>query len=135
MPAQLEDETKARIRHHGGYLQVEEASTFVLGAPAGVQTQFIIEKAMNEVLPSGVPKLMQILNILDTIEGQMVEDFELLAVDSIGDITLRKDEQKALTERYDYWVSALMNVIGCYRNPFDKRRTTGQGFGNVPVGG
>jgi hypothetical protein len=131
---QIPEEDKARIRHHMGYLEVAEAATFVLGAPAGVQTQFMIELAMNKVLVSGQPRLYQVLNILDTIEGQMVEDFELLAVDSLGDITIRKDEQEALVKRYDYWVAALANILGCNRNPFDKRLTTGQGFGNISVG-
>jgi hypothetical protein len=130
----LVEQDKVRIRAHLGFLGVQESATFVLGVPAGVQTEFLIELAMNKVLESSIPKVQQYLNILDTIEGQMVEDMELLAIDAIGDITVRKDEQEALVKRYDYWVANLANILGCYRNPFDKRLATGSSIGNVRVG-
>src|SRR4051812_360284 len=95
-PQQLVEEDKVRIRAHLGFLGVQESATFVLGVPAGVQTQFMIELAMNKILPSSIPKVLSYLNILDTIDGQMVEDLELLAITRIGDIDVRGDEQEAL---------------------------------------
>ena len=41
----ITEDERARGRHHLGYMQVQEASTFVLGVPSGVQTAFMIEGA------------------------------------------------------------------------------------------
>jgi hypothetical protein len=117
----LTEAERVKIRHHLGYLNVAEAYTFVLGAPAGVETQFIVEGAMRRVLESALPEVRRILSILDQLEEQMVADHELLAVQALGEITVNPREQAQLTGRYDYWVGALANVMGVERNPFDKR--------------
>lgn len=121
----LTEDEKVKVRHHTGYLNVAEASTFVLGTPASVETQFIIEGAMNRVLEVALPELRRHLQILDGIEEQMVEDHELLAVESLGEITVNTKEQTKLTQRYDYWVNSLCNIMGVVRNPFDKRLGSG----------
>ena len=128
----MSDQEKVKIRHHTGYLNVAAAFTFVLGSPAAVETQFLIEGAMDRVLEVALPEVRRHLQILDSLEGQMVEDHELLAIRSIGEITVNEDEQKKLTGRYDYWVDSLCNLLGCMRNPFDKR-LKGRGL-NVSVG-
>lgn len=120
----LNEDEKVAVRHHLGYLNVAEAATFVLGTPAGVETQFIIEGAMNRVLESALPRIRNILIVLEQIEAQMIQDHELLAVESLGEIKVNTREQEKLTARYDYWASALANLLGVYRNPFDKRLTS-----------
>lgn len=125
----LTEQEKIKIRHHLGFLNVAEVATFTLGTPAGVETQFIIEGAMERVLEAALPELRRQLQILDVIEEQMVADHELLAVKKIGEITVREDEQQALDARYERWRCSLANLLGVYPNPFDKR---GGGI-NVPV--
>jgi len=118
----LTEQEKVRIRHHTGYLNVAEAYTFVLGTPSSVETQFIIEGAMTRVLESALPLLRDIVRRLDCIEDQMAEASELLDVSSMGEITIDpKLRQKRIAE-YDYQCSALCNLLGVQRNPFDKRR-------------
>ena len=46
------DQEKVRIRHHTGYSNVSAAQSFSLGVPAAVETAFLIEGAMNRVLPA-----------------------------------------------------------------------------------
>jgi len=125
-------EEKTKIRHHMGYLGLKEAQTFVLGTPAGVETQFIIEGAMDKVSDDAIGEARRHLVILDGIESQMIGDLELLAVDVVGEITIRKDEQERLLDRYDYWRKSLGNLLSVYVNPFDKRPGLGGGV-NVPV--
>lgn len=93
----------------------------MLGVPAGVETQFIIEGAMNRVMEAALPECRRILQVLDSLEEQMVGDHELMAVSSLGEITVDPKEQEKLTRRYDYWAGALANLLGAMRNPFDKR--------------
>lgn len=131
----LTEDEKSRARHHLGYLQVTSAQTFVLGVPAAVQTTFMIEGALNKLLPSGESKFRSILDNLDGVEAQIIEDQENLAVDQIDTIKVRPDEFKHLMIRYEYWRSGLANLLGIIPNPFDQRAYIGRGFSgvNVPV--
>ena len=62
----LTDQEKVRIRDHLAYANTSELSTFVLGLPAGIETQFLIEKAMSDfVLEEAVPLIREILCQLD----------------------------------------------------------------------
>lgn len=126
----LSDVEKVKVRHHLGYLNVQEAQTFVLGVPAGVETQFIIEGAMNRILEVALGETRRHLSILDQLEEQMIEDHELAAVNKLGEIDINQKEQVQLTRRYDYWVNSLANVMGIIRNPFDKRLGSG-GSGGI----
>lgn len=129
----LSESQRTATRHHLGYLQVADAYTFVLGSPASVETTFIVEGAMDRLLERAIPRFDSILRALDGIECQMLEDLENMAVESLGDIKINAKEQKQLRDSYDYWVAALANMLGCPRNPFDKRL---QGGGmNVRVAG
>lgn len=130
--SQLTDDEKVRVRHHLGYLNIQEAQTFILGIPAGVQTSFIIEGAMNKVLDAALPLVRRLLATLDTIEGQMVDDAELAAVNGIGDIEINQKEQAQLRDQYDYHRRGLGNCFGVVPNPFDTRFEGGAGI-NVPV--
>lgn len=125
MTTLLNEEEKVSIRHHTGYLNVQAASTFVLGVPASVETQFIIEGAMNRLLDAAVPRVRQHLETLDNIESQMVGNHELLQIKKIGEIEVNSTgedrEQRQLRQSYNYWVDSLCNMLGVSRNPFDKR--------------
>lgn len=128
------DDEKVRIRHHLGYLNVAQSQTFVLGTPAAVQTQFQIEGAMDKVLPAAMGKARQLIQYLEIIEGQMIGDLELLAVDAVDEITIRKTEQSELKREYMYHREGLANLLGIYPNPYDKRFTNTGSIINVRVG-
>lgn len=134
MPAVFTEAEKVRIRHHLGYLNVEAAQTFVLGAPAAVPTQFLIEGAMNKVLPDAYSLALELLSRCEAVESQITENQELLAVTQVDEIGVRQDEFQQLLKRYEYWRNGLANVLGVYPNPFDKRFGGGMAGGvNVPV--
>ena len=119
--ASLTEDEKVRTRHHTGYLNVDQVQTFALGIPAAYQTQFIIEGAMDRLLPEALSKFREILTILDTIEQQKVADLELLAITSLGSINIQRDEQKLLNQQYLEWRQALCSMLGIQPNPFDNR--------------
>lgn len=128
----LSEADKVRIRHHMGYPQMLEVARFALGLPATFETAFLIERAMDLVKQEAVPLVQALLARLDAIEAQMAEDEELLAVDKVGEIDIREDEQESLDKRYDRWLGKLENALSCERNPND--RTGGGGGGiNAPV--
>ena len=127
------DQEKVRIRHHMGYLGVAQVQTFSLGVPSAVETQFLIEGAMNRVLPASEIEARRIVGVLDTIEAQMVGDLELLAVEKIGDITVDGKEQGKLKQQYRHWQAALGNMLGVPPNPYDQRFLGGGGGVNARV--
>jgi hypothetical protein len=129
----LTDDDKNRARGHLGYLGVAQASTFVLGIPAGVQTQFMVEAAWDRLLPTNYAAFRQLLDRLDGIEQQIEDDTENVAVDQLGDITLRKDEFPQLVRRYLWWQRKLANMLGIVPNPFDQRFNSWNGGGGVNV--
>jgi len=117
----LSAEERVKIRYHLGYLQVQQSATFVLGIPAAVQTQFMVEPAMDKVLLDAEPELRRHLSILDRIDNQMIDDLELLAVDQVDEIKVRGTEQKELWQQYDRWRHSLANILGIIPNPYDQR--------------
>ena len=125
----LSEQTKARIRYHQGYLGVSNAAGFNLGVPAALQTQFMIEQAMQVVLPSAEGKLLEVLDNLDAVEAQIVENMENIAVKKIDTIEVNLDEFTGLITRYKYWQGAVANITGCPPNEFDQR------FGGYLSGG
>jgi hypothetical protein len=115
------DEDKVRIRHHMGYLNVSEVQTYSLGVPAAVETQYLIEGAMNRVLPEAEVHVFEVLSRLDAIECQMTGDLELLAVDEIGEIKVNRKEMNQLRREYRHWQWKLANALGVEPNKYDYR--------------
>lgn len=134
MALTLTIEEKARVRRHMGYLGVQESQTFSLGIPAALQTQFIIEGAMNRLLPESYDEVRRLLAILDGVEQQIIEDQELLAVSKVDEIDIRPDEFKQLIKQYLWWQASLANMFGVTPNPYDQRFVSwGTGAGGINV--
>ncbi len=130
----LTEEEKVRIRHHLGFLNVGQASTFALGTPASVDVVFIIENAFGKILPAALSLVRELMAKCDATEQQLFDDQGNLAVDKVCEIELRKDEMEQLDKRYERWRQALANAMGIYSNPYDKRMIGGGGI-NCPVFG
>lgn len=130
---------KIKARAHCGYLNVQQAATFVMGVPAGVQTQFVIEGGLQKILAAAEPLFRTYIARLDALEEQIVENTENVAVDKVDEIELRADEFKQIIIRYKHWQGALCNLLGVPPNPYDMRPWMGGGAGgggiNAPVTG
>lgn len=134
--ATLTPDERVRIRHHLGFLNVQEAATFALGVPAAVETQFVIEGAFDKLLEAALPLVRRLLAACDSTEAQFFDNQENLAVTKVGGIQLRDDEGNELmgaNKRYDYWRRALANAFGIWVNPFDGRPGLGAGSNGINV--
>ncbi len=131
----LTDEEKVRVRHHLGYLNVQEAQTFNYGIPAGVQTQFSIESAMDKILPQSAGLVREHLCILDGIERQAIGAYELVETSEVGDIKIDPEMHRKLfgTHGYMRWRASLANLFGVMPNPYDFRFVGMSGGVNAPV--
>lgn len=133
MAAVLTEQDKVRARHHLGYLNVEAAQTFTLGIPAAVQTQFMIEGALNRVLPQAIPKLLDLLEKLDCVECELFGGIDLASVNKISEVEVNPKRRRELAGYYKVAQQSLANLLGIVANPFDMREWL-QGGINVSVG-
>ncbi len=135
MAQPVTEEEKGRARHHMGYLEVEAAQTFVLGVPAGVQTQFMIEGALNRMTATGVARFRTLLCRLDGIEEKVFCGIDNADVDEVESIKMRRDRLAELARYYKIAQQALANLMGIVPNPFDQREWLMGGSLNVRVSG
>ena len=133
MAAIIPEEAKVRARHHTGYLGVEAAQTFNLGIPAAIQTQFMIEGALNRLLPQSLPKFMELLDRLDCIECEVFGGIDTATVEEVAEIKINRKRLKELRDYYLIAQQSLCNLLGIVANPFDQRVWL-QGGINVSVG-
>jgi len=129
----LSDQEKVRIRDHLAYINSSELSTFVLGLPAGVETQLLIERAMSLFIKEeALPMIREILCELDGLDKQRKAVRGSITIEAIGGIRMRdpKEALDALDQEFVRLIGRLSNAFGVSRMPFDHRLTT---FG-IPVG-
>ena len=119
--APVTEDEKSRARHHMGYLQVEAAQTFVLGIPAAVQTQVMIEGAIVRILLSAYPKFQQLLCRLDEIENQIMCGLDMIDINRIDAIEINRNRLKEYAQIYCIQRSALGNLMGIIPNFWDQR--------------
>lgn len=128
--------TKERIRYHLGYLNVNEAAAITFGVPAPVQTLFLLESAMNLVLPEAQPRIYNMVQILDDIECQMVQGQQYLPANKLGELEIRKEHIDMLEDEYFRWACRLADQLGTPLYPFAERFVgRRRGRVNVPVSG
>jgi hypothetical protein len=128
MPNPLTEEEKARVRHHTGYPEVQPAASIQFGLPRPLQAAFLLESAMGLVLPSAVPRIRDILQILDDLEQKMVDAQCYLVADQLDTITLagaQDQRSRLVTDRleseYVRWAERLVDIFGVPLYPFSSR--------------
>jgi hypothetical protein len=131
---------RARARYHTGYGGVQAAATFFLGVPAAVQTSFVIETALNNLLPSALPRFLSLLDNLDALDQQIMDDADTLVVTKVDEIDLNEKEFEKIIQRYRHYQGALCNMLLIPPNPFDQRPHLSGGYNgsstiNVSVSG
>ena len=134
----ITEQEKVKARHHTGYLGVAAQSTFQLGVPAGVQTQFVIEGAFGRLLPQSEEEFRRHLRVLDDHEQQILENMPNVAASKVGTIEINPKAFREFVRQYRYWVNSLCNLLGVTANPFDQRFAAWNAVGggvNVSVGG
>ena len=139
----LTEEEKARVRHHTGYPEVQPAASIQFGVPRPVQTAFLLESAMGLLLITAVPRVREILQILDDLEQKIIDAQCYLVADKLGEISLAGaggDSQNRLaTDRlegeYVRWAQRLVDIFGVPLYPGSARFSNGgRKFGNIRVG-
>lgn len=130
----LTNAEKERVRYHLGYMNTDPAASIMLGVPGASQPLFLMESAMNRLLPEGEARVREHLATLDMVEGKLRECMERMAATRVGEIDLNPREPQMLEREYKRWQARLARQLGAYANPFDPSGAGGGGV-NVPVAG
>lgn len=138
----LDDTTKARVRKHMGYPQVALAPSIQFGIPKPMPMAFLLESAMENILGEAIPRVMELLEVLDATEQKMLDAQCQLAADKLGEINLAgsmDSQSRLVTDRFEdeyaRWAKRLADVFGAPLYPFSERfKTTQQKRGRmIPV--
>ena len=129
----LTEEDRNRVRHHLGYGEVQSSQTFVLGVPAGVQTQFMVEGAFARILPSAEAGLRKLLDKMDRVEERIEESTEDVEVEAVGNIKINDKAFQRLVTRYLWWQRSVANLFQVTPNPYDQRFAGYNGGGGINV--
>lgn len=136
--ASLTDIEKERVRYHTGYPSVASMASVQYGLPTVRQTAFLLELAMDQLLPSAVGRVREILQVLDSVEQQMVDAQKQLVADQLGTLVLagaRDARGRLATDRleseYVRWAKRLADIFGVPLYPFSNRFARSRN--NIPV--
>ena len=129
------DEEKQRIRYHLGYPSVKSAAALSYGMVKPLQTLFLVESAMNLILPVAEDKVRGLLNTLDTIECRLQDAQTRMAATSVDTLTMRRDEADALETEYRRWANRLADTLGVplYAYSLRFQRQGAVYAGSIPV--
>lgn len=136
----LTAQEKERTRYHLGYGNVEPSASISFGVPAPVQTLFLLEEAMNRMLPEGEDRIRRYLKILDDIECKLVDAQDRLAAKSLGELVLERDhgnEPDLLEREYARWGMRLAEHLRVPIYPYAERykQFAASMAGSIPVRG
>lgn len=112
---------KSRVRAHLGYPQTSVGAAIALGLPTTNQFGFMLEQAMNLILPASEQHVRRMIVELDCIEDQLSDARTKLAVAAVDGIRFRGPEQIAsLEDQYSGWARKLADAFGVPINVFSK---------------
>lgn len=105
------------------------AQTYFLGNPAAMEPFFILEAAMDAIIPSAEFLLREGLDRCDRVYAIIFDDTDTLVASKVGDIEINPQQFEQLVQRYIFFVDDMLQIMSCYRNPFDAR------FGGIGASG
>jgi hypothetical protein len=127
---------RERIRYHMGYLSVAPAASITFGIPVPIQTLFLIELSMDNVLPDAEDRVRKFLTILDDIECRMIDGQTYLVATRMDEIEVRPDHIDKLEDEYSRWAARMADELGAplYPGSYKFRRMfQATGAGSIPV--
>jgi hypothetical protein len=131
----LTDAEKERARYHLGYLAVQPAASIQYGIPRPLQTVFLLETALNNLIEGAVDRVRRVLKIMDDVEVRLVEAQDRLAASALDSLKLRENEPDMLEREYVRWGCRLADILGAPIYPFSMRYKSHLGVrnGSIPV--
>lgn len=131
----LTDSEKERVRYHLGYLEVQGAASIQFGIPRPLQTLFLVETALNQLIENAVPRVRRVLRVMDNVEEKLIDSQDRLAAKQLDNLQLRDNEPDMLEKEYTRWGWRLADIFGVPIYPYSNRYRMNAGTvaGSIPV--
>lgn len=132
MTTQFTLDERARIRRHLGYPNIQPAAGMSFGIPIPIETLFIVESAIEKIMPEAMNDVRRFVAQLDEVECQMAAARSTLGVSVVDGINIRPDHIPMLENEYTRWQGRLADILGCPVYGFSARGNSSRA-GNIPV--
>lgn len=137
MPSPLfTSEEVFRLLYHCGYTAATIQSSLSFGQPLPRETMFLIQRTIAEWSDEdSIPKIRQILEVLEKIECLKAEGLDYLVVNRVGSTEINPDNQAKLDKEYTTWANRLLDVLGVPAYAYSERfkKNGGVMVGNLRV--
>lgn len=126
---------KERARYHLGYPEVQAAASIQFGIPRPIQTAFLVETALANLIEEACDRTRRVLKAMDDIETKLIESQARLAAMKLGNLELRENEPDQLEHEYVRWGMRLADILGVPIYAYATRYRAGSGSkaGSIPV--
>jgi len=127
---------KERARFHLGYPEVQPQASIAYGIPRPIQTAFLVEMSMSNLIEEACDRVRRVLKIMDDVETKLVECQMRLAAMKLGNLELRENEPDQLEHEYVRWGMRLADILGVPIYAYSTRyrgHIGGVKAGSIPV--
>jgi len=132
--ATLTEDEKARVRYHLGYPNVEGQAALFYGIPASRPTAFLVDLAVQKLIPAAVETARSLLASLDRLGDRMDEISENLDVESLDGIKINLNAGEHIRREYRDRAYRLADLLGVPVYHLSPRFSgVGGGVGNITV--
>ena len=122
---------RARIRYHFGYPLTSMGASLAAGIPFDTQFMFLLDRAMNLVLPEAEETVRMLISRMDQTDEAIFQCQIRMQVQSVDGITMRANEADALETEYYRQATRLSDSLHCPLYQFSARF---QGRGSLNAG-
>lgn len=125
-----------QLLYHCGYTSATISSSLSFGQPLPRETMFLIQRTIQDWdNEEAVPRILNVVSVLDKIECLMVEALDRLSVTKVSSVEIRADETSALEKEYFRWANRLADILGVPFYAYSERfkPATGVMVGNIPT--
>lgn len=141
MAVSLTPAERSRVRDALGYMNVSPASSLHFGTPRPTATAFLVETAMDNILPDALERVRALLARIEATEQKIADATCQLSASRVGDVELRgilagETITDALEREYTRWCLRLADVLGCPVNMYAERFRShfNSGVSSISVG-
>lgn len=126
------------MRHALGYPSVSAVPSIQLGVPGVAQPLFLVEAAMDRILPESIPRLLRYLDGIEAIEAQQIDALRRFKAQQLGELKLRNTNEEAsesdmLQKERIRWAKRIADALGAPINP-SSIELSGEGGGPGAAG-
>lgn len=108
---------KSKICYFLGYPLIESYQALALGFPSANQLRFVLNYALQAIMPEAEPEVLRVLDECICVEAQISDARSRLQTIAVDKIKMNNMELAQLEDTLDYWVDRLADTLGVVRNP------------------